>query len=49
MMDVNVPAAVRLRGAESVFVQAFKGIEIEDIEARLAALEEAAQKPDGKR
>jgi len=49
MMDVNVPAAVRLRAAESVFVRAFKGIESEDIEERLAALEEAAQKPDGKR
>jgi len=49
MMDTNVPAAVRLRAAESVFAQAIKGIEIEDIEVRLAALEEAAQKPGGKR
>ena len=49
MTDPNVPAAVRLRAAESVFVQAIKGIEMEDIEVRVAALEEAAQKPDGNR
>jgi hypothetical protein len=44
MMDPNVPAAVRLRAAEAVFAQAIKGIEVEDIEVRLAALEAAAQK-----
>lgn len=49
MSDPNVPAAVRLRAAEAVFVHAIKGVEIEEIEARLAALEEAAQKPDGRR
>ena len=47
MADPNVPAAVRLRAAECVFDRAIKGIEFEDIEARLAALEEAA--PQGTR
>ena len=42
MTDPNAPAAVRLRAAECVFDRAFKAIEIEDIEARLAALEVAA-------
>jgi hypothetical protein len=41
--DPNVPAAVRLRAAECVFDRAIKGIELEDIEARLAELERAAQ------
>jgi hypothetical protein len=42
MTDPNVPAAVRLRAAESVFSLAMKGIDQEDIETRLAALEQAA-------
>jgi hypothetical protein len=42
MTDPNVPAAVRLRAAESVFGHAIKGIELEDIEARLGALERSA-------
>jgi hypothetical protein len=42
MTDPNVPAAVKLRAAESVFGLALKGIEAEDIDVRLAALEEAA-------
>jgi hypothetical protein len=42
MMDTNVPPAVRLRAAECVFDHAIQGIELEDIEARLAALEGAA-------
>src|SRR5258706_7998043 len=46
MTDTNVPAAVRLRAAESVFNLALKGIDQEDIEARVAALERAA--PEGK-
>ena len=41
MTDPNVPAAVRLRAAEFVFDRALKGIEIEDIEARLTELEQA--------
>lgn len=43
MVDVNAPAAVRLRAAECVFDRAFKSIELEDIEARVAALEQAAE------
>jgi len=46
MTDPNVPAAVRLRAAETVFSLAMKGIDQEDIEARVAALELAA--PQGK-
>jgi transposase-like protein len=42
MTDANVPPAVRLRAAECVFDHAIQGIELEDIEARLAALEQAA-------
>jgi hypothetical protein len=49
MTDPNVPAAVKLRAAESVIDHAIKAIELEDIEARLVALEEAGQKPDGLR
>ena len=45
MTDVNVPPAVRLRAAECVFDHAIQGIELEDIDARLAALEQAA--PNG--
>ena len=41
MTDPNVPAAVRLRAAEFVFDRALKGIETEDIEARLTELEQA--------
>ena len=43
MTDPNVPAAVKLRAAECVFDRAFKGVELEDIEARLAELERAAE------
>ena len=43
MTDPNVPAAVRLRAAECVFDRAIKGIELEDIEARVAALEQASE------
>jgi hypothetical protein len=37
------------RNAEPVFDRAIKGIETEDIEVRLGALDEAAQKTDGMR
>ena len=43
MTDPNVPAAVRLRAAECVFDRAFKGIELEDIEARVSELERATE------
>jgi transposase-like protein len=43
MTDTNVPAAVRLRAAECVFDHAIKGVELEDIEARLSELERASE------
>jgi hypothetical protein len=49
MADPNVPAAVRLRAAESVIAHAIKGIEVEGIETRLAALEESALPESRKR
>jgi transposase-like protein len=42
MTDTSVPPAVRLRAAECVFDQAIQGIELEDIEQRVASLEQAA-------
>ena|SRR5580698_299916 len=44
MVDQNVPASTRARCADSVLGHTVKAIEIEDVEARVAALE-AAQKP----
>jgi hypothetical protein len=49
MTDPNVPAAVKLRAAECVFDRAMKGIEIEDIEARVAELERVTDKSKGGR
>jgi hypothetical protein len=43
MTDSNVPASVKLRAAEGVFALALKGIETEDIEARVSELERAAE------
>jgi len=43
MIDPNTPASVRVRAAECVMNQATKAIEIEDIEARVAALERESQ------
>jgi cytosine/adenosine deaminase-related metal-dependent hydrolase len=43
MTDVNVPAAVRLRAAECVLDRGLKSIEVDDIDARVAALEEAQE------
>jgi hypothetical protein len=42
MIDPSTPASVRVRAADSIFNHAAKAIEIEDIEARVAALEQAA-------
>jgi hypothetical protein len=42
MIDANTPASVKVRAAEAIFNHAAKAIEIEDIEARVAALEAAA-------
>jgi len=49
MTDPNVPAAVRLRAADSVFPHAIKGIELEDVEVRLVELERAAETAKNKR
>ena len=43
MLDVNAPASARLRAADIVLAHTSKAIEIEDIEARLAALERASE------
>ncbi len=42
MIDPDTPASVRVRAAECVMNHATKAIEIEDIEARVAALEAGA-------
>ena len=49
MLDANTPASTRLRAADSVLAHAAKAIEIEDIEARVRALEEAAASAVNKR
>jgi hypothetical protein len=43
MVDPAVPASTRLRAADCVFTHAKNAIEIEEIEARVAALEKAAE------
>jgi hypothetical protein len=48
MLDSATPHSTRVRAAESVLTHAAKAIEIEDIEARVAALEAAAPKAGGK-
>lgn len=42
MLDSSAPASVRVRAADSIFNHAAKAIEIEEIEARVTALEQAA-------
>jgi DNA-binding MurR/RpiR family transcriptional regulator len=51
LIDPATPASVKVRTAEAIFNHAAKAIEIEDIEARVAALEQAAeaQKSEGGR
>jgi Helix-turn-helix domain len=44
MVDANAPASVRVRAADSILDHTAKAIEIEDIEARVAALEAATGK-----
>ena len=43
MVDANAPASARVRAADRVLDRAKQAIEIEDIEVRLAALEQAAE------
>jgi hypothetical protein len=45
MVDANSPASTRVRAADSILNHATKAIEIEDIAARVAALEEAHKHP----
>jgi len=42
-VDQTAPPSVRVRAADSIFNHAAKAIDIEDIEARLATLERAAE------
>ena len=42
MLEPGTPPSTRVRAAESVLTHAAKAIEIEDIEARVTALEQAA-------
>ena len=42
MLDAATPASTKVRAAESILTHSAKAIEIEDIEARVAALEDAA-------
>jgi hypothetical protein len=42
MTDPSSPASLKLRAAECVFDRAIQGIELEDIDARVTALEQAA-------
>ena len=44
MLDVNAPASTRVRAADNVLDHAKQAIELEDIEARVALLEEATEK-----
>lgn len=43
MVEANTPASVKVRAAEAIFNHAAKAIEIEDIEARVAALVRTAE------
>jgi hypothetical protein len=46
LIDPNTPASVRVRAAEAIFNHSAKAIEIEDIEARVTALEAAARREE---
>jgi hypothetical protein len=43
MVDPNAPASVRVRAADSVLDHSKQAIEIEDVEVRVATLEQAAE------
>lgn len=43
MVDPAVPASTRLRAADCIFTHAKSAIEIEEVESRVAALEQAAE------
>lgn len=46
MVDPATPSSTRVRAAETILTHSAKAIEIEDVEARVTALEEAASKPN---
>ena len=50
MVDVNAPESARVRAADRVLDRAKQAIESDDIEVRVAALEQIAElaKPPGK-
>ena len=48
MLDPKSPAHSRVRAAETVLAQTLRAIEVEDVETRLAKLEEASEKSDFK-
>ena len=48
MIDPATPASVEVRAAEAIFNHAAKAIEIEDIEARVAALEASVAGPEAR-
>jgi hypothetical protein len=43
MVDTNTPPSTRVRAADSILDHAKQAIEIEDVEVRVAALEQAAE------
>ena len=49
LIDPGAPASVKVRAAEAIFNHAAKAIEIEDIEARVAALERAVPQGNPRR
>jgi len=49
MIDPGTPASVKVRAAEAIFNHAAKAIEIEDIDARVTALEAAAANGEQRR
>jgi hypothetical protein len=49
MVDPNTPPSTKVRAADSVLDHSAKAIELEDIDARLVALEQAAEDSDQSR
>jgi len=43
MVDANMPPSTRVRAADSILDHAKQAIEVEDVEVRVAALEQAAE------
>ena len=44
MLDANAPASCRLRAADSVLAHTVKAVELENIEVRIAAIENSMKK-----